>query len=122
MLIMNRIIFLTSIFLCFLTSCNKSRIENYSDTFIVTFDGASFPCTGLKSFVDTNDINRLNLVLGNESTYNSTIVGLMDLKGSYKKNDKIQVRVTKFKLEEDQHCPAFSPFQSVLVLSEQLVD
>ena len=118
---MRKVVLLASIVFYFLISCNKSEQEVYSEEFVMTYDGQVGTCLGVKSFVDTIDIGRLNKVLGTGVDYNRTEVGLFDLKGSYKKNDKIKVRVTMFLRSGEMICPAFLPYPVVSVLSEQLI-
>lgn len=120
---MRKIIVIAVLFFC-LSSCKKKEIKNESDTFFVTFDGASFTCTGPKALIDIKDVSRLNVLLndGIANTYEGTAVGLIDLKGSYEKNDKIKVYVTRYKKRTDQVCPAFSPFPSVFVIKEERVN
>lgn len=118
---MRKIVFLISI-IVFLFSCKKAEDENILDFFVVTYEGTSFPCTGVRSFVSEDDLNRLNTVLGIEDGYNRTEVGLVGLNGTYKKGDRIKVYVTQYKVPEDKVCPAFTPYPSVLVVKEERVN
>jgi hypothetical protein len=115
---MGRIIFIV-IATLFLTACNKNENKIDSGYFTVTFDGTTYTCTGQRASINANDVNRLSLLLGYE--YISTDIGLVNLKGTYKKGDRIKVSVTKYVREEKVACPAFIPFPSILVLKEEPV-
>lgn len=104
------------------TSCKKDDNNVSDNSFVVTYDGALYHCTGFKSFIEIKDLERLNLILGLEPKYSGDVVGLVDLKGNYKKDDKIKVSVAKYNISGDQVCPAFTPFPSVVVLKEELID
>jgi len=117
---MGRIIFAVVLISLVFISCKKDNDEG-NDTFIVTFDGSSYTCSGLKSFIERKDVDRMNYILGDESNYSATTIGLVDLKETYKKDDKIQVTVKRYIMDKDMVCPAFTPFPSVLVLKEELL-
>lgn len=104
------------------TSCKKDENDSSDNSFVVTYDGALFHCTGFKSFIEIKDLDRLNLILDLDDKYSGNVVGLVDLKGDYKKDDKIKVSVAKYNINGDKVCPAFTPFPSVVVLKEELID
>lgn len=94
---MRNIVFLIAAVIV-LSSCKKSYHKNVSDFFMVTFEGTSFPCTGVKSWINEDDLDRLNLVLDIGAKYKGTAIGLVGLNGTYKKGDTIKVYVSRYKV------------------------